>query len=166
MCRCSCSRLRIHTLSLRIWNVASNKSSLPPITRIMECSLCITVVSCESFANELIMNVMGISGVAFLSSPLRQNRALHTHHWLQGNVSIWENWCYTLLNILDIVSPPPSPETIYTPNSASRRLVVACCVCDLVPLGNNHCLEILALSHLSLDVGDDVGDIWHVLCTG
>jgi hypothetical protein len=37
------------------------------------------------------------------------------------------------------------------------------CACVPLPLGDDHGLEVLALGHLGLDVGDDVGEIWGVL---
>jgi hypothetical protein len=42
-------------------------------------------------------------------------------------------------------------------------MVRVCLVCIPVPLGDDHSLEVLALSHLGLDVGDELRKIWDIL---
>jgi hypothetical protein len=78
------------------------------------------------------------------------------------------------LHIHDIDRPPnlemlmPSPgihnlKMLMPAPGTHGSMVRVCLVCNPVPLGDDHGLKVLALGHLRLDVGDELGKIRHVL---
>jgi hypothetical protein len=70
-----------------------------------------------------------------------------------------ENWCYTLLHILDIGSTTQARRI----STRSHIHILVSGRCVRLPLGHDHCLEVFALGHLRLDILDDVGKIRDVL---